>query len=126
VAKPASWLWLGVGRKSSGRQARAGMAGTAQRGAGGRERVVTMTAARVGWCAGDGPLNSDAKETNRGTVVARSSQASRIKPASWLWLDVGRKSSRRRARAAMAQRGAGGRVRVATMTAARVGWCAGD
>jgi hypothetical protein len=48
------------------------------------------------------------------------------KPASWLWLDVGRKSSRRRARAATAQRGAGGRARVATMTAAQVGWCAGD
>jgi len=48
------------------------------------------------------------------------------KPASWLWLDVGRKSSRRRARAATAQRGAGGRTRVATMTAAQVGWCAGD
>jgi hypothetical protein len=123
VAKPASQLWLDVGRKSSGRRARAG---TAQRGARGRARVVTMTAARVGWCAGDGPLDGDAKETNCGMVVARSSQASRTKPASWLWLDIGRKSSRRRARAATAQRGAGGRTRVATMTAAQVGRCAGD
>ena len=47
-----------------------------------------MTIARVGWCAGDGPLDDDAKETNRGTVVAWSSRASRIKPTSWLWLCV--------------------------------------
>ena len=85
-----------------------------------------MTIARVGWCTGDGPLNGDAKETNRGTVVARSSQATQIKPASWLWLDVWCKSSKRWARVGTAQRGAGGRARVATMTAARVGWRASD